>query len=102
MGHVIKLDNEPYTVIGVLPLEAVFPDPAEIWVPLQADPDPQKGTGWYLNGVGRLKHGVSAQQAEADLLRVHKSVSVHAKKSMRSRRPSLRRCATAISATSEP
>ena len=42
LGHVIKLDNEPYTVIGILPLEAVFPDPAEFWVPLQADPDPAK------------------------------------------------------------
>jgi predicted permease len=74
LGHVIKLDNEPYTVIGILPLEAVFPDRAEFWVPLQADPDPAKSSGWYLNGVGRLKRGVSTNQAEADLMRAHKSV----------------------------
>ena len=40
LGHVLKLDGEPYTVIGVLPREAVFPDRGNIWVPLDADPDP--------------------------------------------------------------
>jgi predicted permease len=74
LGHVLRLDNEPYTVIGVLPPEAVFPDRAEIWVPLGADRDPSKSNGWHLSGVGRLKHGVSAQQAAADLLRVHKAM----------------------------
>jgi putative ABC transport system permease protein len=74
LGHVLKLDNEPYTVIGVLPPEAVFPDRVEIWVPLAVDRDPAKSTGWYLNGVGRLKHGVSMEQATADLLRVHKAM----------------------------
>ncbi len=74
LGHVLKLDNESYTVVGVLPSEAVIPDRADLWVPLQADPDPAKGTGWYLDGVGRLKHGVTEQQAIADLLRIHRSV----------------------------
>ena len=74
LGRVLKLDGQPYTVIGVLPPEAVFPDRTEIWVPLAADRDPTQSTGWYLGGVGRLKHGVSAQQAAADLLRVHKAM----------------------------
>ncbi len=74
LGHVVKLDNESYTVVGVLPREAVFPDRAEFWVPLQADSDPAKSSGWYLNGIGRLKRGVSVDQAAADLLRIHKSV----------------------------
>ncbi|MGD0297005.1 MAG: ABC transporter permease [Bryobacteraceae bacterium] len=73
LGHVLKLDNEPYTVVGVLPPDAVFPDRAEIWVPLGADRDPAKSTGWYLSGVGRLKHGVSQERAAADLLRIHKA-----------------------------
>ena len=74
LGRVLQLDNQSYTVIGVLPREAVFPDKAELWTPLQASPDPNKGTGWYLSGIGRLKHGVSAEQASADLLRVHKAM----------------------------
>ena len=74
LGRVLKLDNESYTVIGVLPPEAVFPDRAEIWVPLGADRDIAKSRGWYLGGIGRLKRGVSIEQAAADLLRVHKAM----------------------------
>lgn len=40
---------------------------------MQADPDP-KNTGWYLSGIGRLKHGVTYQQATADLTRIHKGL----------------------------
>jgi predicted permease len=74
LGRVLKLDGDSYTVVGVLPRDAVFPDRAELWTPLAADPAPGKGTGWYLSGVGRLKHGVSMEQASADLLRVHKAM----------------------------
>lgn len=74
LGRVMKLDNQPYTVIGVLPPEAVFPDRSDIWVPLASDPDPSKSNGWYLSGLGRLKRGVSIEQASADLLRVHKAM----------------------------
>jgi len=73
LGRDVKLNEEPYTVVGVLPREAVLPERAELWTPLAADPDPKKSNGWYLNGIGRLKHGVSTQQAEADLVRVHKA-----------------------------
>src|SRR5258708_31334066 len=74
LGRVVQLDTESYTVVGVLPREAVLPDKAVLWTPLAADPDPQKSTGWYLSGVGRLKPGVSPEKAAADLLRVHKTV----------------------------
>jgi putative ABC transport system permease protein len=71
LGRILQLDNQPYTVVGVLPREAVFPPQAELWVPLAADPE--KGGGYYLSGIGRLKRGVSLEQARADLLRVHRS-----------------------------
>ena len=74
LGHVLKLDDQPCTVVGVLPPEAVFPSRVEIWVPLGADRDPAKSTGWHLAGVGRLKKGVSKERAAADLLRVHKAM----------------------------
>jgi len=74
LGRVLQLDNESYTVVGVLPREAVLPDRSELWTPLRADPDPKSGSGWFLSGVGRLKHGVSMKQAGADLLRVHKAM----------------------------
>ena len=72
LGRVVKLDEQAYTVIGVLPREAVFPGQAELWTPLAADPNTP--SGYYLSGVGRLKPGVSIDQARADLLRVHKAM----------------------------
>jgi predicted permease len=72
LGRALKLDDEPYTVVGVLPRGAVFPDRAELWVPLAADPN--VSSGYYVNGVGRLKPGVSLEQAGADLLRIHKAM----------------------------
>jgi len=69
VGRVIRLSNEPYTVIGILPRDAVFPDRADLWMPLASNPTDR--TGWYLSGVGRLKTGVTLEQAHADLQRVH-------------------------------
>jgi putative ABC transport system permease protein len=72
LGRLLKLDKQPYTVIGVLPREAVFPDRAELWTPLQADPN--NNTGYYVNGVARIKPSVSIEQARADLLHIHKAM----------------------------
>lgn len=72
LGQVLKLDEEGYTVVGVLPKEAVFPDRAEVWTPLAADPN--TNTGYYVSGVGRLKRGVALEQARSDLLRAHKAM----------------------------
>lgn len=72
LGRVVSLDDEPYTVIGVVPRAALFPDRAELWVPLAADPTIP--SGYYLNGVGRLKPDISIEQARADLMRVHKAM----------------------------
>jgi predicted permease len=72
LGEPVKLDDKPYTIIGVLPRGAVFPDRAALWVPLAADPN--VSSGYYVNGIGRLKPGLSIQQAEADLLRIHRAM----------------------------
>jgi putative ABC transport system permease protein len=71
VGKVLKLSERPYTVIGVLPREAMLPPDVEAWLPLQADVT-QSGS-WYLSGAGRLQPGVTQQQAQSDLLKAHKS-----------------------------
>jgi len=73
LGTTVQIYNEPYTVVGVLPREAVFPEKSDIWKPLQADPNPQN-SGWGLSGIGRLKHGITYEQATADLTRIHKGL----------------------------
>lgn len=72
LGRTLMLDTEPYKIVGVLPREAVFPDRAEVWLPLAARDDGHNH-GWYLSAIGRLKRGVTVRQASADLLRAHRA-----------------------------
>jgi putative ABC transport system permease protein len=72
LGETLRLDSEPYTVVGVLPPEAVIPDDAQLWIPLAADPHTHQG--WFLNGVGRLRNGVTPNRAREDLTRVHRAM----------------------------
>lgn len=72
VGRSLRLDGEPYTIVGVLPASAVFPAKADLLVPLAEDPATSRG--YYLAGIGRLKAGVSLAQAQADLERIHKGL----------------------------
>ncbi|MGD0733854.1 MAG: ABC transporter permease [Terracidiphilus sp.] len=78
VGKQVRLDDALYTVIGVMPssFDNVVSPTAEIWAPLQYDPSlPFNGREWghHLHLIGRLKAGVSSQQAVNDL-----SVTLHA------------------------
>jgi putative ABC transport system permease protein len=74
LGQTIRLDERLFTVVGVMP--SVFKTPpsvplAELWTPLSQDPVfedlRQKRGGHYLTIVGRLKDGVTAAGAQAEL-----------------------------------
>ena len=75
LGTKILLDRKPYIVIGVMPRNFEFPlnpgqlNRSELWVPMSFQPDelvPAAGANWSYRMVGRLKPGVSAEQAESD------------------------------------
>ncbi len=71
VGRKITLDNNPYTVIGVMPasFEDVLAPAAELWSPLQYNPAlPLDGREWghHLQMIGRLRPGVSRQQAQSE------------------------------------
>ncbi len=72
LGKVLHLDNEPYTIVGVLAGDKALFNDEELWVPLAGDPDDLQ-RGWYLRGFGRLKSGVTMAMASQDLLRVHQA-----------------------------
>ncbi|MEM7584566.1 MAG: ABC transporter permease [Acidobacteriota bacterium] len=61
----IRLDGEPYTIIGVMPPEAAFPLAADLWVALRADP--ARWQGYNLTSIARLRDGVEPATAQADL-----------------------------------
>jgi putative ABC transport system permease protein len=72
VGKQIKLDDNLFTVIGVMPrsFENVLPTAAELWAPLQYDPSlPADGKEWghHLRMVGRLRPGVSGSQTRNEL-----------------------------------
>jgi putative ABC transport system permease protein len=78
LGRTITLDLKPYTVIGVAPAGFAFPasEPnIQLWTTIAADREmpsgntrvtEQRGTH-MLTALGRLKRGVSIEQARADL-----------------------------------
>jgi putative ABC transport system permease protein len=72
VGQQIKLDDNLFTVIGVMPnsFENVLAPAAELWATLQYNPSlPADGREWghHLRMVGRLRQGVSASQARNEL-----------------------------------
>ena len=67
-----RSDGDPFTVIGVMPpsFENVLVPSAELWAPLQYDPSlPSLSREWghHLRIVGRLRPGVSQEQANSEL-----------------------------------
>jgi predicted permease len=68
IGKALRANGQPYTIIGVMPEGFRFPDDAAIWLPLQLDPVAlRRGQGNWLTVAGRLKDGVSMEQASADV-----------------------------------
>ncbi len=72
LGQTAKLDDQPYAIVGVLPPEASAAVDADVWSPLQEDPDSHDS--FYLVGFGRLKPGVTVDMTVDDLTRVHKGM----------------------------
>jgi predicted permease len=69
LGRKMVLDGMPYVVIGIMPPQFRFPNQeVELWVPFQFPEDAYADrNNNYLEGVGRLRPGVSLQQARAEM-----------------------------------
>lgn len=79
LGKKILLDRKPYVVVGVMPRSFEFPmnpghlNRSELWVPMSfsvTDLQPVNAANWSYTMVGRLKPGVTIEQATADADRV--------------------------------
>jgi predicted permease len=68
LGQVVKVNGETAEVIGVMPEGFLFPNRNDVWVPLRMDPlAVPRGQGSMLMTLGKLKTGVSLQQASTEL-----------------------------------
>jgi len=76
VGRQIQLNNEAYTVIGVMPASFTYPAFAQVWTPLALGPEERnlRGIHDYL-AVARLKPGVSLQQANAELQSISQNLA---------------------------
>jgi putative ABC transport system permease protein len=74
-GSVVSLDRQPTRILGVMPQAFDFPLPgmyfggkADVWVPMGFTPHELSPIGLYnFAMIGRLKPGVSLDQAQADV-----------------------------------
>ncbi len=68
IGKTLTLDGATYTVVGVAPNSTRLLDDSDIRTPLSFDGDDMKVRRFhFLRAFGRLKPGISLQQATADL-----------------------------------
>jgi putative ABC transport system permease protein len=77
IGRTLIMDDAPYTVIGVMPATFQFPNRiVSFWAPFQFRPnDYEDRTNVYLYGLGRLKDGVTIEQARAEMVAVAQNLA---------------------------
>ena len=80
IGRVIRLSGEAFTVLGVMPQGFAFPETARVWglaqrkvpsSPIEVEGDPLLIRDLhYLMAIGRLKPGVTVDEAQQDVAAV--------------------------------
>ena len=66
VGTLIPINGKQVTIVGVMPNGWRFPEVCDIWMPLQLDPKDFPRANHFLDCVGKLKKGVSIDQARAE------------------------------------
>jgi len=67
VGKTIPINGKQVTVIGVMPKGWRFPEICDIWMPLQFDEKTNPRGNFFLDCIGKVKKGVSIEQARAEL-----------------------------------
>ena len=70
LGRTLQLNGQTYTVVGVMPASFQRSGNAEFWTPMAFSPAeraPNYRGAHYLRVYGRLKSGVSLEQAQAEM-----------------------------------
>ena len=63
----LKIDGAVFSVIGVLPAGFRFPAEVDLWLPADLDGENRSRTSHNYSAVGRLRDGVTVEQANRDI-----------------------------------
>jgi putative ABC transport system permease protein len=67
IGRTIRIEGQPFTIIGVAPLDFGFPSRrGQLWTILSATPPTRRGP-FFLRGLGLMKPDAAVDQVRADL-----------------------------------
>ncbi|HEX4773606.1 MAG TPA: ABC transporter permease [Bryobacteraceae bacterium] len=66
LSRTAMLNGDTYSIVGVIPDSFQPEPPADLWIAVQADPN-STNQGHYLAAAGRLKPGVTLEQARSEL-----------------------------------
>lgn len=67
VGHIVRIDKAPATVIGVMPEGFDFPSQRSLWVPLAHTAELQQRSPTQYMAFGRLAEGTTVAGARAEL-----------------------------------
>jgi predicted permease len=72
LGRTITLNEQSYTVVGILPARFQYPEPFQLWIPLALSETSAALAGYgegmvLLKAIARLKPGVTLEQAQTEL-----------------------------------
>src|SRR5256885_10962287 len=77
IGQSVRINGKPATIVGVMPPNFKFPFSEELWTPLYNEFPPTPRGGLFLGAnnrapavLGRLKPGVSLDQANAEMIAI--------------------------------
>src|SRR5690242_4120741 len=68
LGSTIRLDDVPYTVVGVLPAAMAIPsEHTDLWVPAQIGPTTRPRDNHVIAVIGRLRDGITIASAQREM-----------------------------------
>ncbi len=77
IGRAVRVNGHQVTVVGIMPPLFRFPGNEQLWTPMMLDPGKvERGKGETFGVVGRLRPGVTIDQAGAEMAAISHSLAV--------------------------
>ncbi len=76
VGKTIPINGKQVTIVGVMPKGWRFPEVCDLWMPLQMNEKDHPRGNFFLDCIGKVKKGVSIEQARAELEAITARIAV--------------------------